>query len=250
MNTDPVTPRPASQPPPTPAVSAQMRPKPRVNRREAAVGEPMAHLGAGLMVETILKRPENMMEELKGDRAGKASMRLLALGFLCYIAYGLLMGSFSGGMQWWATPAKAAGGIVFSALICLPSLYIFGCLARSNSSIMQCAGMLAGAIALSGMLLIGFLPVGWVFSTSTESVRFMGFLHLLFWFVALYFGVRFIRDGMMSLEAEITLPVSIWMVIFLLVCAQMTTTLRPLVGPAETFLAEGKLFFMTHWTTP
>ncbi len=248
MNTDTATPYPADPPPPIPSVDKRERPKPALTRNSTVGGQPMMHLGPALMVETILKRPENILEELKGHRARSASVRMLILGILCYLTYGLLVGSFSGGMQWWATPVKTAGGIVFSALLCLPSLYIFGCIARSNTSILQCVGLLTGAIALSGMLLIGFLPVGWVFSTSTESVQFMGFLHLLFWFVALCFGIRFISNGMEAMDAKNNAPISIWIVIFVLVCLQMTTTLRPLVGPSWRFLAEGKRFFLTHWT--
>jgi hypothetical protein len=37
------------------------------------------------------------------------------------------------------------------------------------------------------------------------------------------------------------------MIIFLLVMLQMTTTLRPIVGTAETFLPTEKKFFLNHW---
>ncbi len=53
-------------------------------------------------------------------------LRTLAAATLgCLLLYGLVMGSFSGGVQWWAAPAKLVGGTLLSAVICLPSLYIF-----------------------------------------------------------------------------------------------------------------------------
>ena len=38
-----------------------------------------------------------------------------------------------------------------------------------------------------------------------------------------------------------------WLVMFLLVCLQMTTTLRPLVGTADRFWPTEKRFFIGHW---
>jgi hypothetical protein len=34
---------------------------------------------------------------------------------------------------------------------------------------------------------------------------------------------------------------------FILVCFQMTTTLRPIVVPSKTFLPTEKKFFLAHW---
>jgi hypothetical protein len=39
----------------------------------------------------------------------------------------------------------------------------------------------------------------------------------------------------------------LWSVLFVLVLFQMTTTLRPLVGPAEGEVFGERLFFLTHW---
>jgi len=51
--------------------------------------------------------------------------------------------------------------------------------------------MVTGLLMLMTILLIGFAPVAWLFSQSTESLGWMGFLHLLFWLIATAFGVRF-----------------------------------------------------------
>jgi hypothetical protein len=209
--------------------------------------EALAHHGPGLMVETILKHPERMVRELRGPRAARAIGVLFALGVAAYLLYGLLVGSFSGGAQWWAAPLKIAGGMVFSSLICLPSLYIFACLARSDSGLRECLGLQAGLLALSGILLIGFLPVAWVFSSSIEALPFMGFLHLMFWFVAFNFGARFLRAGMKDFGAEVLSPVRVWTFMFFIVCLQMTSTLRPLLGEADAFFPVAKRFFTTHW---
>ena len=39
----------------------------------------------------------------------------------------------------------------------------------------------------------------------------------------------------------------VWMAIFLLVCLQMTTALRPIIGTSEHWLPQEKKFFLAHW---
>ena len=75
----------------------------------------------------------------------------------------------------------------------------------------------------------------------------MGVLHLMFGFVALVFGRRFLRQGFRWLETPFSAGLAVWMVIFTLVVVQMTTALRPIIGAADTFLPAEKKFFLVHW---
>ena len=100
---------------------------------------------------------------------------------------------------------------------------------------------------LMTLLLIGFAPVGWLFSQSTASIVWMGVLHLLFWFIATAFGLRFLQSGFALTQARSLAGVRTWVIIFVLVVVQMTTALRPLIGTAETLMPTEKKFFLTHW---
>ena len=100
---------------------------------------------------------------------------------------------------------------------------------------------------LMTILLVGFAPVAWIFSQSTESVAWMGALHLLFWFIATIFGVRFLKNGFYQANARSQAGVNVWIIIFLLVALQMTTALRPIIGKSETFFPAEKKFFLVHW---
>ena len=91
--------------------------------------------------------------------------------------YGLVVGSFSGGAQLWIAPAKIAIGTIFSILICLPSLYIFTCLSGIDAQLANCYGCVICGVGLARLLFIGFAPVAWIFSQSTDSVAFMAALH-------------------------------------------------------------------------
>ena len=92
--------------------------------------------------------------------------------------YGVVVCSFSGGAQLWIAPAKIALGTILSVGICLPSLYIFSCLGGIDARLRTVSGVFFAAVALGALLLIGFAPVGWIFSQSTDSAAFMGALHL------------------------------------------------------------------------
>jgi len=197
-------------------------------------------------IEAILRHPRRIIYQLRQPGAGHIVFALLLIAVGFSLVYGVVVGTFSLGAQLWAAPVKIASGLVISALLCLPSLYIFSCLSGSQARLAEVCGMIAGLLALMTVLLIGFAPVAWVFSQSTESLAAMGALHLAFWFVATYFGVRFLATGFAHLSGK---PggLRVWVVIFLLVMAQMTTTLRPLVGTSDAFLQKEKKFFVKHW---
>jgi len=198
-------------------------------------------------IEALLRQPRRVLFQLTQGRRGALIGSLLAVAILSALVYGVVVGTFSGGQQLTMAPLKVAGGLLLSALICLPSLYVFSCLAGSQARIAEVVGLVAGLLAVTTILLIGFAPVAWVFSQSTASVAAMAALHLAFWFVATCFGWRFLRSGFQHLSAHSGGTLGVWFVIFVLVCLQMTTALRPIVGTAKTVLPTEKKFFLSHW---
>jgi hypothetical protein len=198
-------------------------------------------------IEAILRHPRRVMFQLRQPGAGKLIGAMLLVAIACSLIYGVVVGTFSGGTQLWAAPAKIAGGLMISALICLPSLYIFTCLSGSQARLFEVCGLLAGLLMLMTILLIGFAPVAWIFSQSTESLAWMGTLHLVFWFIATIFGLRFLETGFSHSNAKSHAGFHTWVIIFLLVAVQMTTALRPIIGTADTFFPAEKKFFLAHW---
>jgi hypothetical protein len=206
-----------------------------------AIGSPIA------AVEAILRQPRRVMYQLRQKEAGKLSIGMLVASIVCILIYGVVVGSFSKGDQLWAAPVKIAIGLLISAIICLPSLYIFTCLSGSQARLPEIFGLMCGLVLLMSMLLIGFAPVAWLFSESTNSIVWMGVLHLLFWFIATMFGLRFLTNGFSHSHARSSAGLNTWIVIFVLVALQMTTALRPLIGTSKTFLPREKKFFLAHW---
>ena len=211
--------------------------------------ERVAITGVVSAIESLLRQPRRVMFQLREPGAGEVIAALVFIAVLCSLIYGVIVGSFSGGDQWWAAPVKVCAGLLISAVICLPSLYIFASLSGSQARLTEIAGLVAGLLALMTVLLIGFAPVAWLFSQSTDSTVWMGFLHLLFCFIATWFGLRFLDAGFAESKAKTNAGFNTWVIIFLLVLIQMTTALRPLLGPAATtFLPTEKKFFLTQWS--
>ena len=239
MNSD--TPSPAPIPAPPPIAGA-----PRSPAEDSATEQaPIAGLGG--TIQALLREPRRVMFHLGQPGASRLSAALFLIAAFCSLVYGLVAGTFSGGDQLWAAALKVAGGLLLSGLICLPSLYVFACLSGARAGLGEIAGLVAGLLALTAVLLIGFAPVAWVFSQSTQSVAAMGALHLLFGLVGIGFGFRFLGHAFARIQARSRAGVGIWMVVFLFVALQMTTALRPIVGRADTFLPVEKKFFIGHW---
>ena len=198
-------------------------------------------------IEAILRQPRRVMFQLRQPGAGRLVFSMVLVAVICSLIYGVVIGTFSMGDQLWAAALKVAAGMLVSSIICLPSLYIFTCLSGSQARLVEICGLVAGLLMLMTILLIGFAPVAWLFSTSTESVTWMGVLHLVFWFVATFFGLRFLENGFAHSRARSTAGLNTWIIIFVLVVIQMTTALRPIIGRADTFLPTEKKFFLTHW---
>ncbi len=199
-------------------------------------------------LEALLRRPRSVLHHLHGSDGGRLAGLMLLLALVGAAAYGVIVGSFSGGLQWWGSPLKIAGGLALCGLICLPSLYVFACLTGSTARFIDVLGMVAGMLALMAVLLVSFGPVAWVFSQSTESVVAMGLLHLVFWLIAMLFGARFMHAGMARLGARSEGAFYFWLCLFVVVALQMTTALRPILGPADRFLPAEKKFFLQHWS--
>jgi hypothetical protein len=198
------------------------------------------------VTEHLLKQPGRILHECREGRM-QVPLLLLISTLVSFSVFGLLLGSFSGGTQLWASPLKVTLGICIAVLICLPSLYIFSALDGLDARLGHIVVVMLSAVALAGLLLLGFAPVIWVFSSSTDSLAFMGFLGLIFWIIGLYFGSRLLLQAAHSFGMKATGYLKTWLAIFVIVTLQMSTSLRPLLGTAETLLPVEKKFFIQHW---
>ncbi len=243
MNTNaPATPTPPELPPlPTPNNHTP-------DRAFAAQYGPMDPDARGwLTVDALLKRPAQVVFELIEGARGATYATLLLVTLVTVALYGLVVGAFAGGAQYWAVPLKLLAGLLLSGVLCLPSLYILISLAGGRQSLPQAASLLTLMLALAGVLLVGFAPIAWLFSQSTRTAACMGALHLLFWFIALNLAFRLLHRATVFLNRRGMAILVFWGMLFTVVTLQMATALRPLVGPAKPLQLAEKQFFLTHW---
>lgn len=202
----------------------------------------------GNLFEGLLKSPLSLIERIQDkENSGSIIGKLLLISFAGFLIFGITLGSFSFHEQLWAAPLKTILGIGLSSLICLPSLYIFSALTGTSLGIRDIIHGMAGTLALISGLLLGFTPVLWVFSQSTSSETFFGFLVLATWLIAVIFGTGFLFKMLSHSGTKNTAPLRVWIGIFLLVSLQMSTTLRPLIGRSDHFFTTEKRFFLEHW---
>jgi hypothetical protein len=199
------------------------------------------------LIQALLKHPGTVVHTAVHDRSARFLPAILGAAIVCLAAYGLIMGSFSGASQYWMSPLKLTAGTLLSGLICLPSLYIFSCMGGANQTLPHAAKLLLLFIALQGILLLGFTPIAWVFTQSTQSLAFMGTLHLVFWLIAAFCGLRLLWAAFDFLNRKPMIILRAWSVLFVVVALQMGTALRPLLGNPGDRWPEGKKFFLAHW---
>lgn len=200
------------------------------------------------VVDSLLKRPASITYEIMQGSRVRIMGALALIAAVCMLAYGFIMGTFSGGDQLWAVPAKALIGTLLSALICLPSLYIFASVSGARQSFSETCGLLLQSLALSGILMVGFVPIAWIFSQSTGTLVFMGFMHILFWISATMFGLRLLARSLHFLNKRSVSGLTAWGLLFLIVTLQMCTVMRPIIGCYETGWFKEKKFFLVHWS--
>lgn len=224
-------------------IDPQAAPGPQPPPLEAPLPE---KLDLKILFEALLRRPQDLVARLAKpghDATGKFAL----IAFVSYLLFGLVLGCFAKHEQLWAAPLKVSAGIFIAGAICFPSLYIFSTLAGAKTSVAQLSACLAGALALAGLLLLGFSPALWIFAESTDSHGFMGILGLVVWFIAVAFALKFLLAAVRSTGGIQAGPLGIWCTVFLLVTLQMTTSLRPILGRSDNFLTQEKKFFIQHW---
>ena len=199
------------------------------------------------LFESLLRRPAALVDRLR-EPGHQAIGKLVLLAAVSAVVFGAVLGTFAMHEQLWAAPLKITAGLAIATLICFPSLYIFASLAGARISVGHLAACLTGAIALAGLLLLGFAPAVWIFTQSTDSLGFMGFLALATWGISLGFGLGFLNRALKAARATRGGPFAIWAAIFALVTLQMSTSLRPILGRSDELFTTEKRFFLQHWT--
>jgi len=220
-----------------------------------------AMLGLLRNVDSLLRGHFTRRDDLLAGRIAVPSRTLSAAGVLLGAAYGLFMGIYAvlradhpSTAQLLATMVKVP--LLFLATLCVtfPSLYVFSALANTRLSAAQTLRLLLAAVTINLALLASFGPVTAFFTLSTDSYPFLVVLNVVFFAIAGFAGLAFLRRVLDTLflapptaattgdaeppstpraraEAAAGRRVfTIWTVTYGLVGAQMGWILRPFIG--------------------
>jgi hypothetical protein len=191
----------------------------------------------------LLQAPDMVVARSRERAQVRAALRLFGGAMLCAAAYGASSGFFQGGSQILLSMLKAPLIIAASVALCAPSLFVFSSLAGARLSGPRFVTVLAGFSALLGLLMVGFLPISWLFSVSSKSLLFVVWLHVAAWALALYFAGRFVTRALNDASRRTGLV--LWLLLFLAVSFQVATVMRPVLWrtPDGPLFESGKRFF-------
>jgi hypothetical protein len=207
--------------------------------------EPRGVIGT---LDELLRRPTAGTERAQSGAPVLAwSCRVLAGSVACSALYGAASGFFQGGTQVAIAAVKAPLIVLAAAALCVPSLYVFSLLAGASLTRERLAVVLAGFLGLIALVLVGLLPIEWLFSVSSRSLSFVVWLNLILWVMALVFGGRFLRVALPEMPVSAVL---LWLGLFCVVSFQVATLMRPVLWrtPGAPIVERGKLFFLDHFS--
>ena len=162
--------------------------------------------------------------------------------------FGLSLGFFVGWQVALLDAGKMIGAVVFSYVLCMPSLYVFSSLSGMFLDIRRIIAVSLSAIATMGCVLAALSPIIWLFAVSTTSVHFIVLLGLLSGAVAVFFGLRSLQKVKDAYISSSSAGLYAWIGVFVVVCLQFITIMRPMLSPiGEDSRPQGKRFYIQHF---
>ncbi len=227
--------------PPAPPPSAPPPPPPPP--------EPPGPRGSGVagrlaLIEWLLKYRSHLFDDLlAGRRLGRYIADAFLVTVLGTMFYGFVVGISVGGWQILYDPVKLPWVLVFTLLLCLPTLYIFGAYLGSRLGFLQVCALAFTGNAVASTILIGFAPIVWFFMfTAPGSHDFAVIVNVIVFAIAGFFSVQFLLRGARALHQTpeehraIERVMSWWIVLYAVVGAQMAWLLRPYFTPTDVFI--------------
>lgn len=213
-----------------------------------ATDENEAIAAGGNALENLLKAPGALIWRINKDRdLPVLSVQLLFWGLVFHAVYGFAMALFGSSQIALMTAWKAPLIALCSLLLCIPSLYVFSCVAGMAISIRQAVALASTAVAMTGLLLLGLTPVTWLFSVSTNNLPFVVLINITAWSIAVIFAMKFFNALTLYGGLEKTTGLRWWLFVYIIVSLQMATVMRPLLGASEHGWHEPeKKFFLAH----
>ncbi|MDA0672313.1 MAG: actin-binding WH2 domain-containing protein [Cyanobacteria bacterium] len=188
-------------------------------------------------LDYILRAQTALFEQIHSKRALPRIIPALAIlcGLLASI-YGVVMGSYNGPLQAIASGIKMPILFLFTAIICVPSLYTFNVLLGQRFRFLQTLALMVITLTTTSILLVSLAPIALFFTITTpENYQFLLLMHVCIFGLCGFYGVRYLYRGSAYIAFRMEQPLNnlllrIWIVIYGIVGMQLAWRLRPFVG--------------------
>lgn len=234
----------------TPPTLAAVVTRPWLTRWEADTFVPRGPLSVG---GGLLRAQGAMARDLlRGRNLGTYIAGCGLIMVLASLMYGAILGSVGGASQSAAAALKFPVVILGACAICLPSFYVFQALTGARLTLQQALAAVLMLGAAAGLILLGCAPIAWFFSISTsdDAATFLGLMHAGILSLSTAFGFHFIvrthryaawQHGERLFDGRV---LAAWLVLLLLVAAQMAHFIGPMDSGRELFETR-RGFFLT-----
>jgi hypothetical protein len=170
------------------------------------------------------------------------------------------MGMYNGVLQALSSAIKLPILFLFTALICVPSLYTFNVLLGQRFKFLQTVALMMMTLGTTTILLVSLAPIAFFFTLTTpDNYQFLILMHVLIFALCGIYGVRYLYRGSSYIAFRMEQPLNnlllrLWIVIYAIVGMQLGWRLRPFIGsqgiPFELLRNDiGGNFYITVWTS-
>ena len=187
---------------------------------------------------TLLQARDTLVKEIADGVDLKRKLSdLNAVAAASFAIYGAIIGSQHSFKQALSSSVKLPILFLLTAVVCIPTLFIFSSFFGSRRTLLQYFALLSAGSAVMGLALVGFAPVTLFFIVTTHNYQFFKILNVAFFAVAGLLGVLFFKrmyvqfseDGTPAMKTRRML-LQLWLLLFAFVGTQLAWTLRPFFG--------------------
>ncbi len=229
----------SGQPPQSPHQQFDCSPQEIQRLRQALTENNLFRLSM-YFLDYILRAQTALFEQIHTQQGlGRiiASMSVLC-GLLSGI-YGLTMGLEHSLLQSLSSAIKLPILFMFTAIICIPSLYTFNVLLGQKFQIFQTVALMMMTLATTSILLASLAPIAFFFGLTTHNYYFLLLMHVAIFGLCGVYGVQYLYRGCSYLAFRMKQPLNnlllrIWIVMYALVGMQLGWRLRPFIANTGT----------------
>jgi hypothetical protein len=171
-----------------------------------------------------------------GALGKKIGYALGTLVGLCAL-YGAAAGAYAGPLQSLSAAIKLPLLFLGTLVICFPGFFVIQVLVGSRLRLSQVLALVAGALALSAIILAAVVPVTVFFLLTGANYYFLTLLHVVIVLASGLVGMAALHEGLaFACEKRGIYPrnamtiMRVWAVLFAFVGVQMAWNLQPFVG--------------------